>query len=108
MAQDNGSVKVLPYKHFEAGTPLNGAVLAYICYAVEGDGYLALVVDEKGIAVNGFDFVDPSAEVMCETVEVMRELVARFDALQAADYQAAIAKRDADTAYAATQNDGAK
>lgn len=83
MAQENDNVQVASYKYFESLTVGNGAIAGYICPESDGDStaYIAFVLAPEGIAVNSPSFSNPPATVMRETVEVMRELVARFDTI---------------------------
>lgn len=73
MAQNHSTLK-----HYRRG----GNGTSFLLTDEDGQQFRAVAV-KSGIAVNFIGYSNPSAEVMLETVEVMRALVAKYDELNA-------------------------
>lgn len=73
MAENNSTLKHYTLKH-------QGNHSAFMLTDEDGQQFRA-AVNKQGITINFNGYDNPSAEVMRETVEVMRELVARYDEL---------------------------
>lgn len=76
MAQENSTLK-----HYRQAPPSPNFV-AFLLTDDDGQQFRA-GVNAIGIVINFNGYSNPSAEVMRETVEVMRTLVAKFDELNA-------------------------
>lgn len=81
MATGNDNpIPTKPYTHYLRSTSVSDGGLAYLLLDRDARQF-RLAAMKEGIAINFNGYSNPSAEVMRETVEVLRELVAKYDAL---------------------------